>query len=84
MASVKTAISLRAATFARVDALAREMKVPRSRIFATAVEEFLDRHDHLGLLAAIDRAHEEPPTAAERKWLGSARRKQRRLVEGEW
>jgi predicted transcriptional regulator len=84
MASIKTAISLGEATFARVDALAREMKVPRSRIFATAVEEFLDRHDNRSLLAAIDRAHQEPPTAAEKRWLESTRRKHRQMVEGEW
>jgi predicted transcriptional regulator len=84
MASVKTAISLGEATFARVDALAREMELPRSRVFALAVEEFLDRHDLQSLKAAIDRAYEEPPTAAEREWRGATRRKHRQLVKGEW
>jgi predicted transcriptional regulator len=84
MASKKTAISLGAATFARVDALARKMNVPRSRVFALAVEELLDRHDARSLKAAIDRAYEEPPTAAEKKWLRSTRRKHKQLVEGDW
>jgi predicted transcriptional regulator len=84
MASVKTAISVGASTLARIDALAREMNVPRSRLFALAAEEFLDRHDARGLMAAIDQAHAEAPTAAERKWLRSTRRKHRQLLEGEW
>jgi predicted transcriptional regulator len=84
MASKKTAISLGAATFARVDALAREMNLPRSRVFALAVEELLERHDALSLKAALDRAYQELPTAAEKKWLRFTRRKHRQLVEGEW
>lgn len=84
MTSKKTAISLGAATFARVDALAREMNLPRSRVFALAVEELLERHDSLSLKAALDRAYQEPPTAAEKKWLRFTRRKHQQLVEGEW
>jgi predicted transcriptional regulator len=84
MANVKTAISLSAATFERVDALARELRVPRSRLFARAVEEYLDRHDTRALKAAIDRAYAEPESAAEKDWRRSTRRQHRRLVEGEW
>ncbi|MBV8200432.1 MAG: ribbon-helix-helix protein, CopG family [Acidobacteria bacterium] len=84
MASVKTAISVGASTLARIDALAREMKVPRSRLFALAAEEFLDRHDARSVRAAIDRAYAEAPTAAEKRWLRSTRRKHRQLIEGEW
>lgn len=84
MASMKTAISLGAETFARVDALARELNLPRSRVFALAVEELLDRHDALSLKAALDRAYGQSPTAAEKKWRRLTRRKHRQLVEGEW
>jgi predicted transcriptional regulator len=84
MASKKTAISLKEATYARVDALAREMNLPRSRVFALAVEELLERHDALSLKAAIDRAYQDSPTAAEKKWRRLSRRKHRQLVEGEW
>jgi predicted transcriptional regulator len=84
MACKKTAISLSEATYARVDALAREMKVPRSRVFALAVEQLLERHDALGLEAAIDRAYQDLPTAAEKKWLRSTRCMHSQLVDGEW
>jgi predicted transcriptional regulator len=84
MASKKTAISLSEATYARVDALAREMKVPRSRVFALVGEQLLECHDALSLEAAIDRGYQDLPTAAEKKWLRSTRRKHRQLVDGEW
>jgi predicted transcriptional regulator len=84
MASKKTAISLSEATYARVDALARQMNLPRSRVFALAVEELLERHDALSLKAAIDRAYQDLPTAAEKLWLRSTRRRHKQLVEGEW
>lgn len=41
-------------------------------------------HDALSLKAAIDRAYQDPPTAAEKKWRRFSRRKHRQLVEGEW
>ncbi|HXO27444.1 MAG TPA: ribbon-helix-helix domain-containing protein [Thermoanaerobaculia bacterium] len=84
MASKKTAVTLGEATYARLDALAREMSVPRSRVLALAVEQLLERHDALSLTAAIDRAYRDLPSAAEKQWLGSARRKHRHLVENEW
>jgi predicted transcriptional regulator len=84
MSTIKTAISLGSMTFARVDALARELKVPRSRIFALAVEEFLDRHDSRSLLAAIDRAYDGSPDKAEKRWLSATRRKHRQILRGEW
>ncbi len=84
MANVKTAISLAEATFERVDALARELRIPRSQLFARAVEEFLDRHEVQALKAAIDRAYAGPASAADKAWRRSTRRQHRRLVEGEW
>jgi predicted transcriptional regulator len=84
MAGKKTAITLGDATYARVVALAREMNVPRSRVLALAVEQLLERHDALSLKTAIDRAYQDVPTAAEKKWLRSTRRKHRQLVEGNW
>jgi hypothetical protein len=47
-------------------------------------EELLERHYALSLEAAIDRAYQEPPTEAEKKWLRLTRRKHKQLVEGEW
>jgi metal-responsive CopG/Arc/MetJ family transcriptional regulator len=43
MASVKTAISLQKPLFDQVEALVEKMRIPRSRLFVLAVEEFLRR-----------------------------------------
>ena len=63
--------------------MARELKVPRSLIFALAMEELLDRHDSESLKAALDRAYRDYSTAGEKKWLTATRRNHRQLVRGD-
>jgi len=50
MATIKTAISLEDALFRQAEGLARRMKVSRSRLFATALEEFIERRRNQELL----------------------------------
>jgi hypothetical protein len=83
MANVKTAISLRQSLWERVKQLAREMDVPRSRIFVLALEDFIRRHESRDLLARINKAYEDLPES-EQKRLGQMRRSHRRIVKGEW
>ena len=84
MTSVKTAISIQKSLFEKVDNLAREMNVPRSRIFTMAVEEYLQRHQNRRLLAEINRAYEDEPSQAEREYLERMRRQQKKAVKEEW
>jgi metal-responsive CopG/Arc/MetJ family transcriptional regulator len=84
MASVKTAISLQKPLFDQVEALAEKMNVPRSRIFALAVEEFLRRHQSQRLLQQINEAHANVPDPAEAVLRRRMRRQHRQMVEGEW
>jgi predicted transcriptional regulator len=85
MAHVKTAISLEESVFQRMEALARELDVPRSRLFAMAMKEFLERHDRAALLARIDEAYRgERRDPAEAAWARSSRRRLRALTQGEW
>jgi metal-responsive CopG/Arc/MetJ family transcriptional regulator len=84
MANIKTAISLQKSLFEQVEALAREMKVSRSRIFALALEEFIRRYQNQQLLDRINQAYQDTPDPTEQQRLRSMRRQQRRLVEGEW
>ena len=84
MANIKTAISIQKALFDQVEALAREMKVSRSRLFVLAVEEFVRRHQNQQLLKQINRAYEEPPPDSEQQHLRRMRRQHKRVVEGEW
>jgi metal-responsive CopG/Arc/MetJ family transcriptional regulator len=84
VANVKTAISLQKSLFEQVDTLAGEMKIPRSRVFALAVEEFVRRHQNRQLLERINTAYAEAPDPAEEILRRRARRSHRKIIEGEW
>ena len=78
---MKTAISLPDDLFASVEALAERLGMSRSALFATAVAEFLAKHqtrqvtDHLNALSA-----EEPGTLDPRL----ARAQRRSVARAEW
>ena len=85
MTNVKTAISLPESLFARVDKLAREMKVSRSRVFVLALESFVRDYQDRRLFDQINEAfNAEPQTEAERSRLKQIRRQHRHVAEGEW
>jgi metal-responsive CopG/Arc/MetJ family transcriptional regulator len=84
MASIKTAISIRESLFKQVEALANELNTSRSRIFALAVEEFIQRYHNRQLLEEINRAYDDLPDDTEQLYRAKARRQQRKLLEGEW
>ena len=84
MANVKTAVSLERPLFERADALARQMKIPRSRLFARALRDFLSRHEEAELTRRINEACDGPPDPEEEKRLKAMSRSFRHLVEGQW
>ena len=84
MASIKTAISIEESLFEQADALAHTMKVPRSRVFALALKEYLHRIENKKLLAQINAAHAEGLDKNERKMLRHMQQQMRRMAEGEW
>ena len=84
MSTVKTAISIEGGLFREVETLARRMKVSRSRLFAAAVAEFIERRRNRELLDAINAAHPAGADPGEQKLRASMRRQHRRLVEGQW
>ena len=84
MANIKTAISVQQSLYEKVGELARKLKIPRSRVFVLALEEFVQRQDNQLLLAQLNKAYEDAPTAEEKKVMRSARNSHRRIVEGEW
>jgi len=51
---MKTAISLPDPLFEATERLSKRMKIPRSQIFARAVEEYLRRRRSLGVKEALD------------------------------
>lgn len=84
MAAVKTAISLDESLLAGVDALARKLELPRSRVLALAAEELLARYENRDLLDRLNRAYSGSPTPEERAIAKGMRLRHRRRVEGQW
>jgi metal-responsive CopG/Arc/MetJ family transcriptional regulator len=83
MATVKTAVSLEEPLLKQADKLAREMNVSRSRLFALAVEEFIERQQNQALLAALNTAYGEPDEAEEQPYRRERRHYHFRLVQEE-
>jgi metal-responsive CopG/Arc/MetJ family transcriptional regulator len=84
MANIKTAISLQKPLFERVEDLARELQISRSRLFVLAVEDFIRRHENRQLLDEINAAYEDLPDPEEQNLLRKMRQQHRQLVEGQW
>jgi hypothetical protein len=60
------------------------MKVPRSRIYALALQDYLRRMENMNLLAQINAAHGDEPKAAEKTFRQKSKRAHRRLADGDW
>jgi metal-responsive CopG/Arc/MetJ family transcriptional regulator len=82
--TVKTAISLEDGLFREAQGLARRLKVSRSRLFATAMAEFIERRRNQELLREINAAYATAADPDEERLRGSMRRQHRRLVQGQW
>lgn len=82
MANVKTAISVQKSLFEQAEALAREKKVSRSRLFVMALEDYLRREENRKLAKQLTEVYGEPDPeqeALQRKM----KRYHRRVVEAE-
>ncbi|HQV70847.1 MAG TPA: hypothetical protein PL141_13290 [Thermoflexales bacterium] len=82
--SVKTAVSLKRPLFQQIDKIAREQKLPRSRVFTLALEAYVTQYQNRILLDKLNEAHAQPADASEQKWLRAASKSGRKAVEGEW
>ena len=84
MPYVKTAISLQEALLQKIDALARELDISRSRLFALAAEEFLRRYQNQELLEALNAAYDDLPDSEEERLHQQRRYQHRKLVDEQW
>jgi metal-responsive CopG/Arc/MetJ family transcriptional regulator len=84
MQTVKTAISIQESLFEQAEALARQMKISRSRLFVLALEDYIRRQQDRELLAQINAAYADEPDIAERTLRRKMRSTHRRIVEEEW
>ncbi len=81
--NIKTAISLHKSLFEQVEALARDLKISRSRLFVLALEEFIRRYRNQQLLEQINRAYDDLPDPTEQARFAKMRHQHRRIVEGD-
>ena len=78
---MKTAISLPDRLFNAADALARKLGVSRSRLYATALAEYLAKHQAAKITARLDATYAAQPSDLD----PALRRAQRRAVaRSEW
>ena len=87
MANVKTAISIHEGLFKQAESMAREMRLSRSRLFATAIEEFIARHQNRQLLDRINKAYDAgaaKSAASDREYLRKMRQRRRKSIKDRW
>ena len=80
MPGVKTAISLDEELFNKVNKLAHELHVSRSRLFTIAVKDYLKKQENQSLLAQLNGAYRDLPDEEERKISKSMKSKHRKIV----
>jgi metal-responsive CopG/Arc/MetJ family transcriptional regulator len=84
MDSIKTAISIDKALFAQANALARKLKISRSRLFVIALEDFIREQENRELLEKVNAVYEEMEDGTENTLRRKSRKLHRRLIEGQW
>jgi metal-responsive CopG/Arc/MetJ family transcriptional regulator len=84
MANIKTAISIDKPLFEQVDDLAHELNTSRSRIFALAATEFIQRHMNQKLLEAINAAYDDFPDVKEESLKSMMRSRHLKMVKDQW
>jgi predicted transcriptional regulator len=84
MGLVRTVLSLDERLLARADRWAAKLNVPRSRVVARALEQFLDRHDAQSLLEEINIARDDGLEPSQTQWLKAMAARQRKLAGKPW
>jgi len=81
--SVKTAISMQKELFDAVNKLAGELHISRSKFFAIAVQDYIQRNESTNLLLKINKAFSDYPDSDEIKLHNKMKSKQRKNLERE-
>lgn len=84
MATIKTAISIDKTLFEQLGDLANELNTSRSRLFALAAKEFIERHKNIKLLEAINAAYDDFPDDKESSLNTVMRSKHLKAVKDQW
>jgi hypothetical protein len=82
--NMKTAISIDDGLLQQVDHTARLMGVSRSRLFAVAVREFLQRQQQEQMLLRLNEVYASQPEPPEKRLLKGIKAKVRRTLKERW
>jgi len=82
MPNVKTAISIEQPIFEQMDVLAKNLKVSRSRLFAMAAREFIQRHNNMALLKLLNEVYED--VSESEPTVDMMRSNHYKMVEDQW
>ena len=82
MPNVKTAISIEKPIFEKMDILAKNLKISRSRLFSLAAEEFIERHKNLELFQVLNQAYED--ASESEPTVTQMRSRHYKLVKDQW
>jgi len=80
MPGVKTAISLDEELFEKVNKLANELHISRSKVFTIAVKDYLRKQENQTLLAQLNDVYSDQPDEEERKISASMKTKHRKIT----
>jgi len=86
--TAKTAISLDDALLERVDVVARETGLSRSKLFSLSMREYLDRYEHRRILEALNEVYGDSTadiaTYEDAALAAHHRARHRRRLEDSW
>ena len=83
MPGVKTAISLDEELLLKVNRLANDLHVSRSKVFTLAVQDYLKKQENQSFLAQLNEAYEDFPIEKESEISKSMRIKHSKIIEQE-
>jgi metal-responsive CopG/Arc/MetJ family transcriptional regulator len=81
---MKTAISIDDGLLHQADDTARRMGLSRSRLFAVAVRDFLERQRQEQMLIRLNEVYTNQPEPSEKRLLRGMKAKMRRTVKDHW
>jgi predicted transcriptional regulator len=83
MTTIKTAVSIEESLFRKAEELAAEMRVSRSRLFALALEDYVDQYRNQKITDILNEVYAGGPSEEEEMQLEAMRRYQAKLLEDE-
>ena len=82
MANIKTAISIEKPIFEQMNVLAKDLNISRSRLFALAAQEFIQRYENIKLLQSLNEAYDDLPDSE--PIVSKMRPRHYKMVKEEW